>query len=170
MKISFYYVDEKYIEFLKAKEIAYRGYTNVPNVKYHSHSKFFYGIVLMVGEIPYYVPITHYAIQQENNILIKIEHNKRLETVGSMRFNYMIPVPKNCLTPLNFKDSAMYTEAEKYKLQKEYKACLKKLSLAQKLAVKTYHQVIDGSKENLIKNSCAFALLEDAYREYIARE
>ncbi len=36
----------------------------------------------------------------------------------------------------------MYTEKEKNKLQKEYKFCLKKLSLAaQKLANKTYNQV-----------------------------
>lgn len=40
MKVSFYYVNEEYIEYLKQKEIDYRGFTTVPNVKYNSKSKF----------------------------------------------------------------------------------------------------------------------------------
>ena len=118
MKVSFYYVNEEYIEYLKQKEIEYRGFTTVPNVKYNSKSKFFYGLILSINDIPYYVPITHYAKEKEHNIVIKIEHNGKTEAVGSMRFNYMIPVPKSCLTPLNFKDSSMYTEKEKINCRK----------------------------------------------------
>lgn len=36
MKISFYYVDENYIKYLKEKEISARGFTCVPNVEYHN--------------------------------------------------------------------------------------------------------------------------------------
>ena len=32
MKISFYYVDSEYVEFLKDTEINARGFTRVPNV------------------------------------------------------------------------------------------------------------------------------------------
>lgn len=169
MKTAFYYVDEGYIDYLKAKEIQQRGFTTVPNVKYHSKEKFFYGIILKVNEISYFVPITHYSTQQENNILIKIEHNKKIEVSGSMRFNYMIPVPKQCLTLLDFNDTNQFSETERNKLRKEYKYCLKKLSSAQKKAKKTYEQVLDGKKEELIKNSCDFSILEEAYREYIEK-
>lgn len=79
----------------------------------------------------------------------------------------MIPVPKSCLTSLNFKDSSLYNEKEKNKLQKEYKFCLKKLSSAQKLANKTYNQVLDKKSDELIKYSCAFKVLEEAYKDYI---
>lgn len=34
MKLSFYYVDQEYIEYLKEKEIEYRGFTTVPNLNY----------------------------------------------------------------------------------------------------------------------------------------
>ena len=64
------------------------------------------------------MPITHYAKEKEHNIVIKIEHNGKIEAVGSMRFNYMIPVPKCCLVPLNFKDSSMYNEKEKINCRK----------------------------------------------------
>lgn len=167
MKVAFYYVNEDYINYLKQKEIKERGFTTVPNVKYNSKNKFFYGVVLKVNNMPYYVPITHYTKDKQHNLIIKIEHNHKQEAVGSMRFNYMIPVPKKCLTPLNFKDSSMYNEVEKNKLQKEYKFCLRKLSAVQKLADKTYKQVMVGKSEELVRHSCAFRILEEAYKEYI---
>lgn len=70
MKVSFYYVDEKYIEYLKEAEIQQRGYTTVPNVSYTNKSKFVYGIVLSMNDISYYVPVSSYMKQQENNLLI----------------------------------------------------------------------------------------------------
>ena len=48
MKISFYYVDEKYVQYLKDTEISERGFTCIPNMEYHNHDKFVYGVVLSV--------------------------------------------------------------------------------------------------------------------------
>ena len=169
MKISFYYVDSGYVQFLKDTEVNARGFTRVPNVEYANRKKFVYGVIMKIGDINYYVPISSYKKAQEDNILIKIEDHKKQVTKGSMRFNYMFPVPKKCLVPVDFKDS-QFTEQEKVMLQKEYKACKKLLAQAQKRAKKTYQRVLDGDNEELIKNSCDFNLLEKAYQEYLSEQ
>ena len=94
VRISFYYVDKEYIQYLKDKEIAKRGFTTIPNMEYHAHDKFVYGIVMSIHNFDYYVPFSHYDKQQEDNILIKVDYHKRIKVAGSLRFNYMFPVPK----------------------------------------------------------------------------
>lgn len=73
MKMSFYYVDERYIDYLKKTEIKYRGFTTVPNVKYANARKFVYGTVLTVGKYNYYVPVSSYNKPQEDNLVIRIK-------------------------------------------------------------------------------------------------
>ena len=60
MKKSFYYVDANYIQYLKEIEINKRGFTTVPNVEYHTHNKFVYGMVMEIDGAEYYVPIPLY--------------------------------------------------------------------------------------------------------------
>ena len=94
MKLDFYDVDKNYIEFLQNAEFDARGYTCVPNMEYgNRNQKFLCGIVLKVGQFNYYVPVTSYKKQQSENILIKFEKDKKNPIKGSLRFNYMIPVP-----------------------------------------------------------------------------
>lgn len=165
MKKSFYYVNAEYIQYLKDMEINARGFTTVPNVEYANHNKFVYGIIMEVKGVNYYVPISSYKKSQEDNLLIKIEDHKKLVVRGSMRFNYMIPVPKKCLVPVDF-NSSKFTEQDKIMLRKEYKACLHMLPQAQRRAQKTYERVLKNEDEKLIRNSCMFLLLEEAYKIY----
>ena len=168
MKLSFYYVDQGHIEYLKEKEIEYRGFTTVPNLKYASKTKFVYGVVMQIGELNYFVPVTSYNRSKEDNIVIKVTEHKRMKLVGSLRFNYMIPVPGFCLTPVNFKDTS-FSEEYKILLDKEYRYLKKNVGIGtiQKQAKKTYEKVLGGTDLQLIKNSCAFQLLERACLEYI---
>lgn len=53
----------------------------------------------------------YYVDEDYINYLKEVEINSR----GSMRFNFMIPIPKQCLIPVDFKDS-MFTEQEKHEL------------------------------------------------------
>ncbi len=163
MKISFYYVDEKYVQYLKDTEISERGFTCIPNMEYHNHDKFVYGVVLSVNDVDYYVPFSHYNRQQEDNILIKVDYHNRLKIAGSLRFNYMFPVPKRCLTPVDF---SVFADDRKILLRKEYKACLSSLAKIQKRAQKTYERVTKGNNEVLVKNSCMFRRLEEACKKY----
>lgn len=166
MKIAFYFVDENYIDFLKQTEINTRGFTTVPNVKYSNKNKFLYGTVMDINGINYFVPVSSYKKKQQDNIQIKITNNHKLESVGTLRFNYMIPVPKTCLKLFDFKSTDI-DENRKILLEKEYRFCKNKISIIQKQAKKTYERVINKKDENLIKNSCSFKLLEEAYYKYI---
>lgn len=166
MKIAFYFVDEKYIDFLKGKEILKRGFTTVPNVEYQNRSKFLYGTVLDINGIKYFVPVSSYDKKQQDNMLIKISSHKKEKVVGSLRFNYMIPVPDKCLKVFDFKNS-IEDSARRIFVEKEYRFCKSKLSSIQKTARKTYERVITSDNEELIRNSCDFKLLEQAYNEYI---
>lgn len=90
--MEFYRVDEKYNEFLQEYERKYRGITRVPNVRYSDRNKFSFGAVLSINEIKYYVSVSSFEKKQEANILIRVPGDKK-EIKGSLRFNYMIPVP-----------------------------------------------------------------------------
>lgn len=137
MKLSFYYVDQGYIEYLKEKEIEYRGFTTVPNLKYASKTKFVYGVVMQIGELNYFVPVTSYNRSKEDNMIIKITEHKY-----------------------------------KILLDKEYRYLKKNVGIGtiQKQAKNTYEKVIEGTDLQLVKNSCAFQLLEMACREYIENQ
>lgn len=171
---SFYYIDEEYIKYLQEKEIEYRGFTCVPNVIYANKEKFVFGVVMNMSVdnqmIPYFVPVTSYDKNQEDNILIKVKRNKQLVNVGSLRFNYMFPVPIRCAKQLDFRDKR-YSNEYRLLLEQEYRYVKKAIKLVniQKQAKKTYERVITGLDENLNKNSCAFSILEKAYLEYMER-
>lgn len=166
MKIAFYFVDERYINFLKETEIQSRGFTTVPNVVYANRNKFLYGAVLNIDGMSYLVPVSSYTKKQQDNILIKISDHHKEKVVGSLRFNYMIPVPDKCLIAFDFKHD-IFSEQRRVFIEKEYRYCKSKLSAIQKAAKKTYQRVVNASDDNLVKNSYDFKLLERAYIEYI---
>ena len=62
-KTDFFYVDGEYIEYLKNVEESNRGFTCVPNVHYWNTNKFVFGAVLLINEIPYFVPVTSYSTE-----------------------------------------------------------------------------------------------------------
>lgn len=50
-----------------------------------------------------YVSVSSFDKKQEANILIRIPEDEK-EIKGSLRFNYMIPVPEECIERLVIKD------------------------------------------------------------------
>ena len=96
-RLKFYLVDEKYIDYLKAFD------KHVPNVVYkNSHDKFFCGIVLINNNQNYFVPISHKKnVNERLNIKIK---NVSKKTIASLRFQYMIPVPRWAIKLLPIKE------------------------------------------------------------------
>lgn len=165
MKIAFYFVDAEYIEYLKNIEMKSRGFTTVPNVHYANRDKFVYGVVLAIHELNYFVPVSSYIKKKQDNILIRIKEHKKEKIAGSLRFNFMIPIPKECLIPFDFK-TAKIQEAKKVFVEKEYRFCRSNLSSIQKQALRTYYRVVNKTDEVLLKNSCDFKLLEKACESY----
>lgn len=104
--------------------------------------------------------------KQEANILIRVPGDKK-EVKGSLRFNYMIPVPDECVEKLVIKE----IKDEKYRIlvNKEYRFCMDNAERIQRKANKIYEMVTTNRKQILTDNSCAFHLLENGCREYIER-
>jgi len=164
--VDFYRVDEKYIKFLQRYEKEKRGVTKVPNIRYTDYNKFSFGAVMDVNGINYYVSVSSFDRKQEANILIRVPRDEK-KIKGSLRFNYMVPVPNECIEKLIIKD----VEDKKYKilLNKEYQFCMDNAERIKKKANKIYEMVTTNRKQILTDNSCAFHILEDGYREYIEK-
>ena len=161
--MDFYRVDEKYNVFLQKYEKEHRGVTKVPNIHYSDRNKFSFGAVLDVNGMKYYVSVSSFNKKQEANILIRIAGDHE-EVKGSLRFNYMIPVPDECITRLVIKDEK--DEAYRNLLNKEYRFCIDNEEKITKKANKIYEMVVKNKKQQLTDNSCDFKLLEEAYHEY----
>ncbi len=164
--MDFYRISENYNKYLQKYEKEHRGITKVPNIRYTDRNKFAFGAVLIINEIKYYVSVSSFETKQEANILIRIPGDEK-EIKGSLRFNYMIPVPDTCIDRLIIKN----IEDEKYRLllNKEYQFCIDNMDKIQKKAEKIYEMVINNRKQILTDNSCDFKILEAAYKEYIEK-
>lgn len=114
----------------------------------------------------YYVSVSSFDKKQEANILIRVPGDEK-EIKGSLRFNYMIPVPEECIERLIIKD----IEDDKYRilLNKEYQFCIENAERIQKKANKIYEMVTTNRKQILTDNSCAFRILEQGYCEYVEK-
>ena len=97
-------------------------------------------------------------------MVITVAGDKK-EVKGSLRFNYMVPVPDDCIQKLIIKD----IKDEKYRtlLNKEYQFCMDNTIRIQKKATKIYEMVTTNRKQKLTDNSCAFSILEQGYQEYV---
>lgn len=167
MKIQFYYADKNYIDYLKQAEISSRGFTCVPNVVYTNRDKFLYGSVLTINEKNYFVPVSSkYGKDKEHNLDIKTKDEIN-PIKGSLRFQYMIPIPQNCLKKLVIDEIADVNE--RTRISKELKFCRKNKDKIEAYALKTYQDVISQKDIKLSRNSCDFANLEKAFDKYVEK-
>ena len=161
-KTDFYYVDADYIEYLKKTEESSRGFTRVPNVHYWNTNKFVFGAFLLINDIQYFVPVTSYSKPQQDLLLLRDKKDNKV--LGSIRFNYMIPVPARCLHKLNIAD--LPTAQSRAHASKELAFCRRNRDRIYKTAKNTYLRVLSGKYPELTKNSCDFGLLEKACISY----
>ncbi len=140
-KLDFYTVDISYVDFLKKAEQEKRGFSRVPNMEYGDKHKpkFLCGIVLQVNNTDYYVPVTSYKQKKPDNFLIKADNE---QIVGSLRFNYMFPVPKVFVAVRRI--SSEPDRAYRALLSQELRYCIKNQETIQRLAERTYKRVLLG--------------------------
>ena len=162
--MDFYRINEEYNQYLQKYEKENRGVTKVPNIRYTDRNKFAFGAVMQVHGMNYYVSVSSFDKKQEANILIRVPGDEK-EIKGSLRFNYMIPVPEECIEKLVIKD----VQDKKYRLllNKEYQFCVDNAERIRKKANKIYEMVTTNRKQILTDNSCAFKILEEGYHEYV---
>ena len=163
MDLYFYHIKDDYISFLKKFEKEQAGHTCVPNIQYKTADKFMFGAVMNINGMDYFVPVSSYNKNREDVILMRDKKN-RSDILGSLRFAYMIPVPRSCLIKLDIK--AIPNEYSRVHISKELAFCRRERDKIFKQAQKTYCRVVNKVNEQLVKNSCDFRLLEKAYIEY----
>lgn len=167
MKLDFYNVDRDYIAYLQQAEFQKRGFTRVPNVDYESgKQKFICGIVFEAPQtrLKYFVGVTHYRTQKSENFLLIVE-NDRVPVKGSLRFNYMFPVPTQMVTRKDI--SGESDMAYKILLSKELKAVNEHADEILSQAHSVYNKIVNRTcSENLLLNSCDFTYLEEKCVEF----
>ena len=167
-KLSFYDVNKEYIAFLKKVETDARGFTYVPDMEYNGEQKFLCGVVLDINGFKYYVPVTSYKQRQSENILIVFEHHKYNKIKGSLRFNYMFPVPDECLCERIIKNEP--NVVRRMFLNDQLQFCIDNEPRILNQALRTYNVVNKGLNKGLLNNACMFGLLEKACSEYKSKE
>ena len=162
-KLNFYTADLDYVRYLQKAEQEKRGFSRVPNMAYSEKhkQKFLCGIVLQVNNVDYYVPLTSYKQQKPDNFLVTADNG---QVVGSLRFNYMFPIPKELVAVRVIADEP--DRAYRSLLAQELRCCIKNQSVIQHLAERTYKRVLLGKDQGLVVNSCDFQLLEQKCAEY----
>lgn len=162
MALSFYDIDKEYVKYLQEGERNERGFTRVPNIEYPRNlPKFTCGVVLDVHGYKYYVPVSSYKMQKPDNILINIESERYNKVKGSLRFNYMFPVPDECINERIIAD-----DPNKILLNLEWKFCNENETCIRNKAKQTYSKVINKVNPSIVNNSCDFKLLERLCAEY----
>ncbi|MDV0447401.1 Endoribonuclease ToxN [Methanosarcinaceae archaeon Ag5] len=161
--LNFYDVSKDYVAYLQESEKEKRGFTKVPNMEYPGRKqKFLCGIVLQVNGMDYYVPITSHKKQHSESILIYFKNQN--DPVGSLRFNFMIPIPKEMATYRDINNEA--DPKHRVFLAKEHKFIIEnKIHIFDK-AEKTYQLITQNKNPKLNENSCDFKFLEKRCLEY----
>lgn len=154
--LQFYDIDDAYASYLRSFD------NKVPNITYDNNSKFVCGVVISINGCEYFAPISSQTINQQTNMIIKDRNNI---AIASIKFCFMIPVPRSVITRKNF--SAIRGEDPKYAdlLQTEYEFCKKHERDIIKKARRVY---AIGCNANHVLNSvcCNFCLLEEKCKNY----
>ena len=163
MDLFFYDVDADYVKYLKAAEIAKRGFTRVPDIEYENERKMVCGVVLEMNGYKYYVPVSFYKKKQPNNLLIRLEDDSFNQVKGSLCFNYMFPVDDRYIFRRDFSKEKF---GRKEFLRRQWVYCNSIATDIKKMAEDTYNGVVSGMDSALVKASCDFKLLEEAAKSY----
>lgn len=163
-KLNFYTADLEYVASLKEAELNKRGFSRVPDFDYPPPHKpnFLCGVVLQINGLDYYVPVTSFKKSMPDNFVIRADNGN---IVGSLRFNYMFPIPKELVTERRI--DTEQDRAYRALLAQERQYCIKNQDTIRKLAKRTYKKVLLGQNQRLAFNSCDFLLLEEICRSYI---
>ena len=84
--------------------------------------------------------------------------------LGSLRFAYMIPVPKRCLVLLEIKNIPEYEQ--KRRINDELEFCRRNIGKIKRQAQKTFEAITSSKNDKLLRNSCDFSVLQNAYISY----
>lgn len=169
-KLDFYFVDNDYVRYLQGEEANLYGDAKTPIMKYpeHCHPKFMCGPLFRgTSGFDYYTPVSSYAQQKSANVLIT-SPGDRYPVKGSLRLNYMIPIPKEAMSRYSIKDIGNWEHKQlvmkEYEFVQDFAENIK--SFARVLYEDIYEQkcseklLMNSSRMRFIENRC-FAYARD---------
>lgn len=126
--LQFYTVDVKYADYLRNFD------AKVPFIEYPKHNKFFVGVVIQIGEIKYFAPVSSY--KKKSKSVFNIINNDKI--ISSVRFNFMFPVIDDTyhLIDINSEFSDKYRDFVQY----EYQYCNSHRGEIRRLANTAYYK------------------------------
>ena len=155
--IHFYSIRADYLDFLRRTE------SKVPNARYESHEKFYCGVVLSLGGISYYAPVSHFNQAQRTNFPILDHDGKTI--LSTIRLCFMIPAMTETVSKIDVK--RIYESNPKYAtlVSKEYAYCVNHEAALLKKAQSVYK--IGCNKSHALNSFCCdFKKLESIYTSY----
>lgn len=170
--MDWYVIDKDYIKFLLQFD------SRVGYVDYGEKLKLHIGVILIVNNHSYYIPVSS-AKPKHQHMSNSLDFHKLQDEITGylyavLNLNDMIPVPNSCLTQLKYNQIEQFrtfnNDKEKidyiYLLQKE-KAIIDKLQpLLQRKAEKLYAKCLQMPNSSLSSRCCNFQLLEEKSNAY----
>lgn len=172
--LQWYIVNKKYVKYLKSFD------NKIENIDYQNNLKPFIGIVLMINNFNYYVPVSspkekHYKMKDGIDF-IKIKKEDRI--LGVLNLNNMIPILNQYVNVLK------YNEIEKYRLFKtdreknmyiallnlELKIINSKYEEINRNAIKLYKEKIKNHNSKVSRRCCNFKFLETKLNQFILNQ
>lgn len=179
-KFGFYSINAEYLKYLhdKDSEVYY-------NIKYHTLKKPFIGIIIGLGSVKYFIPLTsakekhkkwknvsdtHFLIYEfvksslniQDHIYKSDDGHKKIHILSVLDIKKMIPVPDGEFEYIDF--DQLGDDRYKDLFEKEYAFCLK---IKSKILSKAEELYNDQKKNKVIRKMCCdFIKLEDASNEW----
>ena len=153
--LKFYDVEENYINYLKTID------RQIPDIAYSTNNKFVCGIVLDIGGVTYYAPISHTTQRFRTSKLI---YDKGTP-ISSIRFSFMFPAPQSVLTQKNFAQIRAVDPNYADVITAEYRYCVRNENDILQKANSVYN--IGCNKNHPYNYTCCdFKKLESEYMKY----
>lgn len=154
--IQFFDIDDKYATYLRSFD------QQVPYITYAGNNKFVCGIVLSINGCDYFAPISSQTKKQQTNMLIYDKHGN---TISSIKFSYMLPVPASAVTRKDFSLIKATDPSYADLLLEEYSYCKRHESTILEKAKKIY--AIGCNPSHILNYTCCkFQLLEEKCKDY----
>jgi hypothetical protein F3_02061 len=164
--LNFYTINDNYINYISDfdKHIAYNKNQTRPYV----------GVIIIIESYFYFAPLFSPKVKhknyKDNLTFFKIQETKTKKYLGLIRFSDMIPVPLECITPLDFKNKNYGYKRlihEQYSYINTSENRIKILKKAQKLYSIVTNSINNKTSKFYKSLSCDFKVLEEKYLEYI---
>ena len=170
--MRWYVADKGFVDYLHSID------PKVEKIDYGNRFKPYFGVVLGINGINYYMPVSspkdkHRTMKNSKDFL-KIHDKDTEELIAVLNINNMIPIPSNYIKKLDYEQVHLYRIFESELAKSQYIDLLRKElnvinSMSEKIqnnAIYLYEHYKKFPNDKLSSRCCNFVLLEMKAQEY----